>query len=148
MPKAIRNAFKHVRQFHPEITMLVLDKHGRWHFMDEDGKSPKFNKKIDVSILQDAVDTVSDLPAFFNYPKEIEITGPDDIEIGCFYRNKSHYNSLYLAVAKERNSQKANMVIVKGNPNTGTVCAFIPDDETNQVYWNNFYKVENPFGES
>ena len=63
-------AFKHVRQFYPEATLVVFNSNQRWQYMGEDFEDIRFGKGIDVSILQDAIDSAPYLPSAFEYYEE------------------------------------------------------------------------------
>lgn len=61
----IEKAMKHVKEFHPEVCMVLFTKDCRWHYMDENCIAPKFDSQIDVSILEDACDSVDSFPYIF-----------------------------------------------------------------------------------
>ncbi len=42
--------------------MVVFDKTGRWMYMDEDFNAFKFDKTIDIGLLEDASDSAPTLP--------------------------------------------------------------------------------------
>ena len=42
----IINAIAHVREFHPEVTMVVFNKYGQWQYMDDNFDSPIFGENI------------------------------------------------------------------------------------------------------
>lgn len=61
----IKKALDHVRTIFPDVCMVVFNKDGRWQYMDEDFKAPTFKsspEEIDVSILEDALDSAPFLP--------------------------------------------------------------------------------------
>ena len=63
-PEIIK-ALEHVKSIYPDVCMVVFNKDGRWQFMDEDFKAPTFAatpQEVDISILEDAADTVPYLP--------------------------------------------------------------------------------------
>lgn len=65
MTKAIKKAFNHVKKFHPTVSIVVFDKDGRWQYMDENFVGFVFDDKIDVGILEGALDSVPTLPYVF-----------------------------------------------------------------------------------
>lgn len=69
----IKTAFKYVKQFYPEITIVVFNKEGRWQYMDEDFGSPTFNKDVDVSILEEAIDSYMGTLPFVFEPTEKDL---------------------------------------------------------------------------
>jgi hypothetical protein len=91
-PAPILAAIDHVRQFHPEVDMVVFNDMGRWQFMGEDFERVKFGEfdpttglygGIGVGILEAAADeanAVFGLPAVWQaytsaegiYPQEGE----------------------------------------------------------------------------
>lgn len=70
-PKKVKIALEHVRKFYPDVVQVFYGIDGRWLFMDADMQAPSFNKylgirgKIDVGILEDAADSVENVPAAF-----------------------------------------------------------------------------------
>lgn len=64
-PKEVVKAFEHVNAFFPEVTMVVFNKFGQWSYMTDNFEQPTFNDDIDVGILEDASDSVTELPAVF-----------------------------------------------------------------------------------
>jgi hypothetical protein len=67
IPSPVKKAFNHVKSFHPEVTMVVFNKYGQWQFMDDNFDAPTFNEKIDMSLLEDACDSVIELPNIFHF---------------------------------------------------------------------------------
>ena len=45
--------------------MVVFNKQGQWQYMDEDFGSFVFGDEIDISILEDASDSVTVLPCIY-----------------------------------------------------------------------------------
>jgi hypothetical protein len=60
LKKEIQLAFDEVRKFHPEVCIVVFASDGRWQYMDDNFKGPKFSKEINVSILEKASNSVND----------------------------------------------------------------------------------------
>lgn len=58
-------AFKHVKSVFPDVVMVVYNKDMRWLYMDSNFDAPEFNYKIDVSILEDAVESLENLPFIY-----------------------------------------------------------------------------------
>jgi hypothetical protein len=69
----IEKALGHVREHHPEVTLMVVNSDGRWQFMDDDFNAPAFGAGIDVSILEAAADSLPTLPAVFEWKTETNI---------------------------------------------------------------------------
>jgi hypothetical protein len=61
----IAKAFDHVREHFPNVAIVVYNREGLWQYMDENFKSFNFNDDIDVSILEDAVDSLTDVPYIY-----------------------------------------------------------------------------------
>lgn len=61
----VKRALEHVRQFYPQVVMVVYSCDQRWLFMDEDFAAPTFDGRINVSILEEAADSVA-APAVFD----------------------------------------------------------------------------------
>lgn len=70
MPPQVRFALAHVREHFPKVSMVVFSSDGRWQYMSRDFDAPVFKKKIDVGILEDAVDSVEELPAVFEWEED------------------------------------------------------------------------------
>lgn len=51
-------AILHVKQEYKELAIVVFSRDAKWCYMDEDFNAFKFSDNIDVSILQDAIDSV------------------------------------------------------------------------------------------
>ena len=65
--KEVYDALVHVRQFHPDVEIVVYTSDGRWHYVTEDFNLPTFDPKIDVGILEDAADSLEQFPAVFEF---------------------------------------------------------------------------------
>lgn len=68
IPKYVEAALAYVQVFHPQVSMVVFNKEGRWLYMNDCFDSPAFAMGIDSSVLQDAIDQVDDngdLPAVY-----------------------------------------------------------------------------------
>ena len=62
---AVQKALEHVRQFFPNVNTVLYGTDGRWLFLDGI-EAPNFEGySIDVSILEQAADSVNFLPAVF-----------------------------------------------------------------------------------
>ena len=64
-PDAVLLALEHVRSFYPNVVMVVYWSDGRWQYMNDGFGSPEFDDRVDVGILEDASDAVTELPAAF-----------------------------------------------------------------------------------
>ena len=65
IPIEVSKALKHVKTFFPEVTIVVFNKFGQWTYMTDDFDQPNFGDDIDLGILEDASDSVINLPAVF-----------------------------------------------------------------------------------
>jgi hypothetical protein len=66
MNDKIKSALDEVRKFHPQVTMVIFNKFGQWHYCDDNFDSPIFGDEINYSILEDASDSVEILPSVFH----------------------------------------------------------------------------------
>ncbi len=53
---AIITAIEHVRESHPEVTMVYFDSHQRWYYTNAEGATPKFSESVDYDTLEAALD--------------------------------------------------------------------------------------------
>jgi hypothetical protein len=58
----LQTAIDHVKESHPSLSIVMFDINGRWQYMDEEFNSFKFDDKVDVSILEEAGDSIEVLP--------------------------------------------------------------------------------------
>ena len=65
IPKNVKIALDHVRSIFPEVSMVVFNTDTRWQYMDDDFNAPKFDDRIDVGILENAVYDLVELPCVF-----------------------------------------------------------------------------------
>lgn len=71
IPPAVLRAIDHVREFFPDVAMVVFNDMGRWQFMGEDFERFSFIPRsdgIDIGLLEDAADEASNevgLPCMF-----------------------------------------------------------------------------------
>lgn len=63
--KEIITAINHVRSVFPQVDIVIFTKEERWLYLSSSGYVPKFDEKIDVSILEKAVDSINDFPAIY-----------------------------------------------------------------------------------
>jgi hypothetical protein len=59
-------ALLHVNNHHSEVTQVFYSTDGRWLYCDDDYAAPTFGNDIDISLLEDAVDSLAMLPAAFS----------------------------------------------------------------------------------
>lgn len=59
MTKEILAALTHVREYYPSVVIVAINKEGLWQYMDEYFDSPVFDHRINLSILQAAVDSLA-----------------------------------------------------------------------------------------
>lgn len=69
--KEIKKALEHVQSVFPEVSIVIFTTDGRWCYMTEDFGTPNFNisSVIDQSILEDAADSVEQLPFIYHDTK-------------------------------------------------------------------------------
>lgn len=66
-PKVIA-ALNHVRSLLPEVTQVFYTVEQKWLYMTDDGEAPAFGAMpFDISMLEDAVDSLITFPAAFHY---------------------------------------------------------------------------------
>ncbi len=65
MTPQLKKAFDLVKKSFPTLSIVIFDKQGRWQYMDEDFECFKFDDKIDVGVLEDAADSIIDLPFIY-----------------------------------------------------------------------------------
>jgi hypothetical protein len=139
LPKFVLRAFVHLNELGYDARMVVFTKEAHWLFMDESGESLRFRGNVDISLLENAVDTLDTLPAFYHYEPDL-INGPQDIEPGHFYINKKFPDSLYIATNQQQ------MVVIKSKEGSdGNVCFYDSNDSHSKEFWNSFHKTNNPF---
>lgn len=52
----IKEAFDHVKNYHPNINLMVFNREGKWLCMDDDYDTPEFSQDIDTTLLHRAAD--------------------------------------------------------------------------------------------
>ena len=62
-------AFDMVHTEHPDITIVLFGINGIWIYMDSDYYPPTFNNCLNADILQDAFDSLNNLPVMFQLPE-------------------------------------------------------------------------------
>ena len=67
-PEEVLKALTHVKTLFPEVTTVVFNKFGQWSYMTDNFEQPKFDDRVDKSILEYASDSVIELPAVFQLP--------------------------------------------------------------------------------
>lgn len=65
MPTKAKEALQHVASHHPEVHSVVYGPDGRWLYFGDAFESPTFGDEIDIGLLEDAADSLDDLPAVF-----------------------------------------------------------------------------------
>lgn len=62
----LKKAFNHVKGHFPTTSIVIIDKTGRWQYMDENFESFDFKgKDIDVGILEQGADSVNITPFIY-----------------------------------------------------------------------------------
>jgi hypothetical protein len=70
MPEQVRIALEHVASIFPEVTHVFFSRESRWFFCDDSFNAPSFEgKPIHISLLEDAADCLTALPAAFTLVK-------------------------------------------------------------------------------
>jgi len=65
--KELQTAINHVKKFHPTVAIVIFDTMGRWQYMDSDFNSFNFNDQIDVTILEQASDSLTNFPFIYQF---------------------------------------------------------------------------------
>jgi hypothetical protein len=65
MTAELIKALKHVQSVYPQVCMVVFAKDSRWHYMDEVFNAPVFDNRIDISLLEEAADSIETLPFIY-----------------------------------------------------------------------------------
>lgn len=68
-PKAVQEAFEHVRTYYPEVTSVRyedVDGFEQWAYYDADGNAPSFDDTgIDIDLLENGLGAVGTLPVSY-----------------------------------------------------------------------------------
>ena len=69
IPIKVKIALEHVRKFHPNVDRVVFWGEGRWLYCDNNLNPIPFDSRINVGILEDAMDEADNynLPIAFQY---------------------------------------------------------------------------------
>jgi hypothetical protein len=66
MTKEVIRAFNHVKEFFPDVAIVIYSKDLYWCYMDRDFNVFSFTgKDINISILEEALDSIPDLPYIY-----------------------------------------------------------------------------------
>ena len=68
----VQKALRHVNSLYPEVNQVFFGTDQRWLFCGEGFETPKFGKEVDVSLLEEAADSLIELPAAFYLREEAE----------------------------------------------------------------------------
>lgn len=63
--KEIITALNHVRSVFPQVDIVIFTKEIQWLYLSSSGYVPKFDERIDISILEQAADSIDDFPAIY-----------------------------------------------------------------------------------
>lgn len=63
--KEVIRAFNHVKEHYPQVVGVAFSTQGMWFYYDESFSGPTFNQNIDVNILNDALDSLKNLPFIY-----------------------------------------------------------------------------------
>lgn len=78
MPAAVLLALAHVRQFHPDVTMVLFTASSQWIYITQHHGVPAFGNDISVSLLEDAQSAAAEHRRF-PHVYELEFKETDDI---------------------------------------------------------------------
>ena len=81
MTPEVARALRHVRQRHEKVRLMVVTPEEKWLFMTADGDAPEFDDNIDTQVIQDAVDSITDLPYVAWVPDEDQITDTNELRL-------------------------------------------------------------------
>ena len=66
MTQEVKKALDHVREFIPDVCIVAFNTDGQRQYFDEHWSSTTFEgMNIDTAILEDAADSITQLPAIF-----------------------------------------------------------------------------------
>ena len=65
MTQELEKAISEVMKYHPNLSIIVFDKIGRWLYMDDEFKYFKFDDRIDQAVLEEAADSISTFPFIY-----------------------------------------------------------------------------------
>lgn len=68
MTKEVREALEHVQSIYPQVHQVFFSDDGRWRFCGEIDEAPEFDDRVDVGLLEAALDSLDALPAAFSIP--------------------------------------------------------------------------------
>ncbi len=74
-PKPVATALRHVRDHFPDVTFVLFTPNRQWMYLTDDGEAPAFEGRIDVGILEDAVDSVIVFPSVYSADQLAPLTG-------------------------------------------------------------------------
>ena len=66
----VTKTIKHVQKYHPEIDRVTIWKDGRWQYSTDEHETINFSKDVDVSILENFADYVSN---YYELPKSFQL---------------------------------------------------------------------------
>lgn len=90
--KEVLKAFAHVKSFHPELNSVFFNREGQWHYMNEEFEGLDFSHDdMDISILEDAVDSLTELPFVYQQEVAVEVDEYEDYVVlhSFFYNGES-----------------------------------------------------------
>jgi hypothetical protein len=62
----VKEALKHVQSVYPQVTTVIFNKYGQWHYTDDNFNYINFDERIDLSLLENAADSVETLPFIYH----------------------------------------------------------------------------------
>jgi len=63
---SLLKALKHVQSFYPQVTTVIFNKYGQWHYTDDNFSYIIFDDRIDLSLLEQAADSIERLPFIYH----------------------------------------------------------------------------------
>jgi hypothetical protein len=80
MTKEVRKALEHVQSIYPQVHQVFFSDDGRWRFCGEIDEAPEFDDRVDVGLLEAALDSLDALPAAFSIPTVEEQQEPEQLQ--------------------------------------------------------------------
>lgn len=97
IPAPVLTAMRHVREFLPAVDRVVFWSDGRWRWFTENYEAPAFVPGIDINLIQDACDSLTTLPAVFQWSPDTKTPEPEHTP-GPWHVQKSDHSDVGLLV--------------------------------------------------
>jgi hypothetical protein len=66
MTAELIKALKHVQSVYQQVTTVIFNKFGQWHYTDDNFSYIIFDDRIDLSLLEQAADSIETLPFIYH----------------------------------------------------------------------------------